>query len=1452
MSVATAAGPRPDLVTRIENGLGETLDVTYAPMTDAGVYTPGKIAGTANGIATFTGPPPFTFNDISADFPVRNAVGGPIYLVKRVVESTDPAVQASQYTYATQYGFADAKLDNLSQRWLGFAGKTRTYENDGRKTTEFLNQTWPLTGTVAKREIRCAKVTTDPRCTAEALMTSAAMTYVSAQTATGTGPKSTPVWMVRESNQQTDQYTYGTYDTSTRRRSAYDQYGNPVRETYEGVVNKAGQRAANAPVPVVTSCKSYDNTVGANGVWRLGFLLYLKQTANGDCNAIDTFKAGDLTLQRTTYDKAGGTMDVLGQAMWDDRAGKYLAYAYAYDAFGNRTASTDPENDTSYVDYDPTYHAFVIADRSPPIQPDRHVLVTRYNFDPRFSDRTATVNPNGVATLTCMDALGRNVGTQTQPPDASAPGDPACVTSGAGSGVKVVTTSKTAWAADGKGGIYSQTDALQSWPVQGSPNAFQTSRNYLDGRGRVYGYIRQGDPATGDTASCVVYDGYDRQPKSSLPFLTKTTPNCAANGSSPFWQTRDYDVLGRVVRRTRPAGSDGAKTAVDTTFYTSYLSARQTLAAGSPAQYQRTFSYGMFLDERLVNGIVADSDHGAATAIGRDALGRIVATTAPATASSPNGITTAYTLDSLGRKVRIDAPDRGTITFDYGGTTQLQTRHDANGTETFSYDAIERRLKQDFGNGNVATFGYDSTAVPNGLGAQTSASSSTVGAPSAVKQSFGYDTQGNLALSELKDLELSGQTALRTAALQSVSYTTRTAFDPQARPTHVVLPNQQTVDNAYAYGNLSSIAVDGSALITYGAYDAYANPIAIRYPAGAVDESRSYSPTGQLAQYAVRKGTTTMLQRANAWNEIQELTKVDDLAKFRGSDQTQSYGYSSLRVTSATGPFGQLGFGYDGAGNLVKRIGPAATTDFTYRNFQIERGTTSGAQTYSATYDGFGSMTSRTADGATTSFAYDPAAELTGVSGGGGPSLQFRYDADGGRVVKRDVTSGLSTVYVSSAYQQVLDGAGNTRTSIVLADAAGPVATVTTGSPAISGPGVPAIGTLFLHRDQVQSTVLTTTSGGSAGTMLAYQPYGTPLIVSGPNDFRQKFAGNELDESGLYHITSRYLDPATGRFITADRGPGGPAEVQDSLNTYAYVAGRPTSLTDPSGQQIELIAAAVVEIGAAVGEAAAAAEGAAAVAETGAAIGETAAGSAATAAGSSEAVAAAEAASASSASVDAGIETTASTAARSALVSEETLAATTTFAEEAAPGTSLQQSGSLIDSTSFEAESLTLQCPSPCRNSQFVKSVFNAVDKYNPWSDRLITLYRGLNNVREIQAIENGGQLMSPATRVGIDARVSQYPGLRFFQRFIHSFTSYRSPWVSTTSSLRVASNFAEQGGGRVYSFEIPRYKLNYAWHSPVPWEFEYLAEDSDRRIGRSKACALPATRAFLRARADG
>lgn len=131
--------------------------------------------------------------------------------------------------------------------------------------------------------------------------------------------------------------------------------------------------------------------------------------------------------------------------------------------------------------------------------------------------------------------------------------------------------------------------------------------------------------------------------------------------------------------------------------------------------------------------------------------------------------------------------------------------------------------------------------------------------------------------------------------------------------------------------------------------------------------------------------------------------------------------------------------------------------------------------------------------------------------------------------------------------------------------------------PGSNGAGRPVTGqTHFFHSDPVGSITVVSNASGRESARIVQTPYGALNIQSssGSDDFRAKFAGKESDErsaggsysapaSNLSYFGARFYSPALGRFVSPD-----PA--RQFSNPYSYALGNPVTVTDPSGQVVEM------------------------------------------------------------------------------------------------------------------------------------------------------------------------------------------------------------------------------------------------------------------------------------------
>lgn len=105
---------------------------------------------------------------------------------------------------------------------------------------------------------------------------------------------------------------------------------------------------------------------------------------------------------------------------------------------------------------------------------------------------------------------------------------------------------------------------------------------------------------------------------------------------------------------------------------------------------------------------------------------------------------------------------------------------------------------------------------------------------------------------------------------------------------------------------------------------------------------------------------------------------------------------------------------------------------------------------------------------------------------------------------------------------------------------------------------------------------------GSLTGSRSYEAFGAARTSTGGSSLFG-FAGEPADATGLVYLRARSLDPATGRFLSADSViPNAPGSQGYSL--YAYVANNPATWTDPTGHSsTELTGTSGIALAAALG-----------------------------------------------------------------------------------------------------------------------------------------------------------------------------------------------------------------------------------------------------------------------------
>ncbi len=297
-------------------------------------------------------------------------------------------------------------------------------------------------------------------------------------------------------------------------------------------------------------------------------------------------------------------------------------------------------------------------------------------------------------------------------------------------------------------------------------------------------------------------------------------------------------------------------------------------------------------------------------------------------------------------------------------------------------------------------------------------------------------------------------------------------------------------------------------------------------------------------------------------------------------DNGNLWGYSEYLGgpgNNAFATFAQSGITYDGVNRLVGIADSTGSStnwsrQFGYDAYGNMNVTGNSGTTLNPDMPGPAATYNTKNQRSDATYSYDSAGNLQSIQVGqvaltydaenrqiGAGSAAYSYDGNGRRVVKN--TGGIITAYVY--------------------DSAGELTAEYTSVPPSSAPPCT---TCYLSYDHLGSVRLITDKSGHLVSRHDYLPFGeeimqgqagrtSALSFQSSDDVTQRFTGKERDsESGLDYFGARYYGSALGRFTSPD-----PIFFQSEMlaypqrfNLYAYVRNSPLTLSDPSGEKIQL------------------------------------------------------------------------------------------------------------------------------------------------------------------------------------------------------------------------------------------------------------------------------------------
>ena len=573
-------------------------------------------------------------------------------------------------------------------------------------------------------------------------------------------------------------------------------------------------------------------------------------------------------------------------------------------------------------------------------------------------------------------------------------------------------------------------------------------------------------------------------------------------------RTQVFNVLSELYRQIGSAGT----AAVTSTF--GYDSNGNQTSVSAPMSRNAAGQYDAL--NRLIQ--ITDPANGVTT-LGYDANDNL------SSVVDPKGLNTGYTYDGFGDLVQQSSPDTGVTTRAYDSGGNLARSTDARGqTGTYSYDARNRLTQVAYGDQTI-TFGYDTGT--NGVGHLTSAGDANHAL------AWSYDALGRVVG---KSQTVGSGTS---AITKSVGYTYT-----NADLTSLLTPSGQTVTYGYTNGRITSISVNGKALLSEVLYQPFGSVAGWTW-ANGTNEARVYDQDGNVTNLEAAEGFTYGYDNAF---RITGITDTDN------AGLSQSYAYDLLdRLTSATGSGVNESWTYDANGNRLTQGGATSST-YTVASTSNQITGITGALTRTYAYAPSGQTTGYGG----LAFTYMDSGRLSAVTNGGATTT-YVLNALGQRV-KKSGTSVTFFVYDESGHLLgEYDGSGNLiEETVWMGDV--PVATLQ--------PNGTGISVYYIHTDHLNAPRRVSRP---ADNVIVWrwdsEPFGTAAANEDPDGdgtlfvYNLRFPGQYYDaETGLNYNYFRDYDPTTGRYIESD-----PIGVFGGPSTYAYAAGNPISYRDPLG-----------------------------------------------------------------------------------------------------------------------------------------------------------------------------------------------------------------------------------------------------------------------------------------------
>lgn len=658
-------------------------------------------------------------------------------------------------------------------------------------------------------------------------------------------------------------------------------------------------------------------------------------------------------------------------------------------------------------------------------------------------------------------------------------------------------------------------------------------------------------------------------------------------GSSPVFETYNYDGLDRTVQATHP---DGNRVTVA-------YGAAVTTAGGIATQLCSTSTYGIGYPNVSVDEV------GKKRQLWTDGFGRTIEADEPDSngnltlatcytyivtdklASVAQGTETrSFIYDGLNRLTQETTPEAGTVRLSYttssgapcsGNPGNTCQKTDARGVvTTYTYDGLNRLTGKSYSVPNgVAPMPNVCTTVPNNTQANVCYYYDQGGAAAFAlgRLTKMVDPSG----SETYTYNVGGDVATLQKVVNGTTYTVQYAYNAAGEITSITYPSGRVIQQSYnVIGQLCEVAPQTAACgsssgpyATSFSYNAAGQTTGFNYGNG-VAASLSYSTNrSQLSSLSYVKSGQTLFG-LNYWYQQDSTNCPSGTSGNNGqiqcitdgvdSGRSINYSYDSERRLIAATTNGSANFPKWGLGESYDRYGNRWTQTVTAGSgFAVSLGFNNNNQPQGYTYDASGNLTVEPLS-PSNNYTYDGEDRLATFSGNGG-SATYSYDGHGTRVQKS--ANGTTTIYIYSGDADIAEydnGAApsNPTREYIYADDGG------------SGPrmlGMVSGGNVnYYHQDHLSTRLITNGNGNKIGEQGHY-PFGEAWYRNNTTT-QWLFTSYQRDqESGLDYALARYYNSRVAAFCSADPVEGSPEDPQ-TWNRYEYVRNDPVNMADPNGQ----------------------------------------------------------------------------------------------------------------------------------------------------------------------------------------------------------------------------------------------------------------------------------------------